>query len=109
MQATVEQQAFEDIWVAISTLAVKDGSAPINKLPGPYCIEAGKWKLWINGTPSDLPASDEHPAIRRFDAYVEFNGWPAGSFNPHEACIAHGELASVFTLRDALKAKAEAE
>ena len=102
----IEQAAFADIWVAICAIARNEGSKPLNRLDGPYRIVAGKWRLWINGTKADLLATEEHPAIPRFDCYLEFNGWPAGSFNPHGGIVAAGEAANVFTLRDALKERA---
>lgn len=44
--------------------------------------------------------------IPPFSAALEFNGWPAGIIDGHGATIASGDLANIFTLEEALRAKA---
>lgn len=101
--STKEQIAFAEVWDLLCDLAERDGQTPLNKLPGPYHRTAGKWELWLNGTDADLPASGEMAALPRFVMYVTFNGWPAGFLDPHSGSIAAGELANIFTFRDALR------
>ena len=43
-----------------------------------------KWLLKLNGHPEEVDG------IPPFHAYVEFNGWPAGVFNPWGGEIAIG-------------------
>ncbi len=105
---TEEQRAFGEVWNLICELAEREGQTPLNKLPGPYHRSAGAWELWVNGTDGDTPATKELPAIPRFVMYVKFNGWPAGFLDPHGGSIAAGNLANIFTFRDALKLALEA-
>ncbi len=107
MKETKDQAAFAEVWGLLCDLAKQDGQTPLNKLPGPYHRVAGKWELWVNGTDADLPATDECAALPRFVMYVKFNGWPAGFLDPHSGTIAAGEMANIFTFRDALKAEVE--
>jgi hypothetical protein len=101
---TAEQTAFNEAWQAICDIAAKEKTGPLNELPGLYHIIAGKWQLWINGKQS--PLITDGVTVQPFHAYVEHNGWPAGIMTPNSGEIAAGSLANVFTLRDALKARA---
>lgn len=101
---TAEQAAFVEVWELVCEISTKDKTGPLNKLPGPWYRKIDdKWELWINGTPAVVPLTEEHPELGRFEMFVKFNGWPAGILDPHQGSIAAGEIANIFTFRDALK------
>ena len=73
------------------------GVESINDYPG--CWEyriSDKWLLKLNGHPEEVDG------IPPFHAYVEFNGWPTGVFNPWGGEIAAGEAANEDILIEAL-------
>jgi len=95
---TAEQTAFNEIWQAICDIAAKEKTGPLNELEGLFHIKAGPWKLWVNGH------AEKMDAIQPYHAHVERNDWPVAVFSPHGGEFFNG--ASVFDLRDALKARA---
>lgn len=101
-ELTNQQNALESIWTSICTIAEKSGVVPLNKLPGLWVFEAERWKLSLNAHQEKI--GDVSP----FTANVEFNGFPAGIISPNDGLIAAGDLANIFTLEEALRAKAEA-
>lgn len=106
IQITDEQQAFADIWDALMRIAKVDGVVPLNKHEGLWrCTVDGRWVFWVNGHRE--PISVNEIKVLPYQVYVEYNGWPAGSFDPHAGVIAAGEAANVFTFRDAMRKRAD--
>lgn len=99
-------QAFAEVWSHICDIAKHDGVAPLNQHPGVWIFDVGAWRLALNahGEPMEYDGHKVDP----YHCYVEFNGWPAGIITPRAGTVAFGKLANIFTLRDALKARAEA-
>ncbi len=93
----------------ICDLHKKDGATPIGKLTEPWKrVLNPHWSIWVNGQMTPQKAGTDNVAnIGPGDVYVEFNGWPAGSFNmirdQDEAIMCAGELANYSTFCDALE------
>ena len=93
-------EAFYVMGELASALGVKN----INQLPG--CWEHAideHWRISVNAH-TEAVKNSQGVAVRPFDCYVEFNGWPAGFFGPRSGSIVAGELANENTLIDAMKA-----
>lgn len=107
LEATAEQAAFSEVWELVCQISVKDGTGPLNKMVEPWHKKVDdRWEFWVNGTTTDLPMTADLPALKRFEMYVTFNGWPAGILDPNSGSLAAGEAANIFAFRDALKAEA---
>lgn len=90
----------------IAELCSAHGLAPLNKHRGCVVVEAGAWRITVNGHNRPARAhGGSRLLIPRFTAMVEFNGWPAGSLNPYGGVIAAGEAANEDTLIEALRAE----
>jgi hypothetical protein len=99
----------------IFALHKRDGIAGIGKLPGLWERKLNeRWTMWVNGHMEPLPGGALPGAqmqVRPGDCYVEYNGWPAGSFSliTGEGMIAAGAAANYETfcaaLREAIEAK----
>jgi hypothetical protein len=88
----------------IAKLAIRLHVAPINGIAGcwEYKVDA-QW--WIAVNPHNTPTKCSRGAvIEPFNCFVEFNGWPAGSFSPAGGAIAAGELANEDSFIAALRA-----
>jgi hypothetical protein len=93
----------EPLFVLVCQLAEKDGVSGIHRLPGCWERKVDKhWWIAINGHEEEVACS-KGPKVPPFNCYVEFNGWPAGSFSPYEGIIAAGELANEETFAAALE------
>jgi len=95
----------EPLFLLLGKLAEKDGAAPLNKHAG--CWERRideHWWIAVNGREEEISCS-KGAAVPPFNCYVEFNGWPAGVFNPFGGIIAAGELANEETFAAALEAE----
>ena len=102
----MEQDARELIFA----LHEHDGTAPISKLPGLWNRKLNQqWETWINGHMEPLTAESPDGCggmkVQPGDCYVEFNGWPAGSFSviTGEGIIAAGAAGNYETFCDALR------
>lgn len=99
----------------IFELHKRDGIPGIGKLPGLWERKLDeRWTIWVNGHTEPLPAGSLDGAKMQVlpgDCYVEYNGWPAGSFSliNGQGMIAAGSGANYQTfcaaLRDAAAAK----
>lgn len=86
-------------------LAQKEDAAPLNKHAG--CWERKldeQWWFAINGQNDPIKCS-RGPEVPPFNCYVEFNGWPAASFDPFDGIFAAGGPAN----EEAFAAVLEAE
>lgn len=95
----------EPLFFLLAKLATKDDAAPLNKHPG--CWERAIGDLWwiaVNGHLDTIKCS--HGAkVPPFNCYVEFNGWPAGLFDPMGGIIAAGDAANEETFAAAVEAE----
>lgn len=74
--------AIAEAFAAIVSLAERLGVTRIDTLPGCWEHDVdGTWWIAVNGRREPLACS-RGPVVQPFHAYVEFNGWPAGVFNP---------------------------
>lgn len=95
----------------IAELAIALGVAPIRDKLWEHQIDA-KWFVAINGYREEREFQiDGSPVkLQPFEAYLMFNGWPAGFLHPYGGCIAAGKVANEDTLIEALReAKRKAE
>lgn len=46
-----------------------------------------RWRVCVNGGTSSEWTPPDAPAIKRFESYVEFNGWPAATFNTVDGAV----------------------
>lgn len=100
----------------IFQIAKNDGVVPLNSLPGLWKRKIDDWwTIWINAHKKPLAISDEQHKtggieVPPFDCYVEFEGWPCGSFSlaTGQCCFSAGPAASFETFCEALKAAAGA-
>jgi hypothetical protein len=90
-----------------------DGIPGIGQLPGLWERKLNeRWTFWINGHMEALKGGPRKDIpVQPGDCYVEYNGWPAGSFSliHGDGIIAAGSRANYQTfcaaLRDAVAAK----
>ena len=92
----------------ILALHEHDKTAPIGKLPGLWERKLDeRWTIWVNGHLEPLPAGDgAQMMVHPGDCYVEYNGWPAGSFSiihPGQGMIAAGAKANYHTFCEAIE------
>ena len=96
-------------FVKIAALAKADGIVSTNNLPGCWERQIGDWWIAVNG--HDKPVKCSHGGtVPIFNAYLEFNGWPAGVIDPFGGLIAAGDGANedsfIAAIDAALKEKA---
>ena len=94
----------EPLFMLLARLATKDDAAPLNKHPGCWERGIGSWWIAVNGHRDAIKCS--HGAeVPPFNCYVEFNGWPAGLFDPRGGIIAAGDAANEETFAAAVEAE----
>ena len=101
----------EEICVAfmkLADLAAMLGVAPLNKVKGCWECQIDKqWWIAVNGHNEAIKASNDIE-VEPFNCYVEFNGFPAGAFNPMGGgFLAAGELANEDTFIKAIEDRIE--
>lgn len=91
----------------VCDLHKRDGATPIGKLPGVWHRKIDeRWQIWVNGHMTEMKGGpDGDIGIHPGDCYVEFNGWPAGSFSMIHGTgvIAAGSQANYHTFCEALE------
>jgi hypothetical protein len=93
----------DNLFDLIAQIAIKDGASPMKKHEGCWNRKIDdNWEIWVNGHREPKPGPPD-VLVQPFNCYVEFNGWPAGSFSPVEGCLAAGSLANEETFAEALK------
>jgi hypothetical protein len=91
-------------WVA--ELAMADGAAPINRLPGCWARRVDDhWEIVVNG--HDRPVEHGGVEVPPYTCVVKFDGWPAGVVDPAGGIVAAGEAANEEALIAALKRAVE--
>lgn len=92
-----------ELFVLIAALAQQDGISPLNKLGGLWRREIDEhWTLWVNGMPSPM-STENGVTVEPYCAFIEFNGWPAGSFDSFGGVMAAGEIANETALCGAIR------
>lgn len=87
----------------VAELSIALGVAPINNLDGCWEHQVDShWWIALNGHKEPIKTS-KGVEVEPFSCYVEFNGWPAGIFNPFGGGFAAGELANEDTFIEALE------
>jgi hypothetical protein len=94
----------EPLFILLARLAEKDNAAPLNKHAGCWERQIGEWWIAINGHRDEVKCS-KGPRVPPFNCYCEFNGWPAGIFDPHGGVIAAGAAANEETFAAAIEAE----
>lgn len=78
----------------IADLACLLGAVSINKFKGCWEHQINEhWFVAVNGHKTPMKTK-KGIKVEPFGCYVEFNGWPAGLFNPFGGTIAAGNLAN---------------
>src|SRR6266496_2814876 len=96
-------ETISEAFIELAKLAERLKIAPLNSLPGLWELQLNdEWWLAVNGHKESLTSSHGNE-VKPFNCYVEFNGWPAGYFSPHEGMIAAGALANENTFIEAVK------
>lgn len=97
-------EAFMELVKLTRVLGVKN----IKELPGCWEHQIDvQWWVAVNGHDAATKCS-KGVEIGAYQAYVEFNGWPAGSFSPLGGVIAAGGAANEKTFIAAVRAAAAA-
>jgi hypothetical protein len=95
----------EPLFTLLADLALKDGVAPINKLPACWERQVDEhWWIAVNAQKEKVKCS-KGAEIEPFHCYVEFNGFPAGVFTPFGGIIAAGSVANEETFAAAIEAE----
>lgn len=93
-------EAFE----ALCELCMALGEAPANKHPDCWeCKVDERWSIAFNCHKEPKRSSLSDVVVQPFNCYVQYNGWPAGVFDPTGGVIAAGEGANEDTFIAALK------
>lgn len=94
---------------AICDLCIALGGAPLNKHAACWeCKVDDRWSIAINGH-KETKHSDLGVDVEPFCCYVQYNGWPAGIFDPSGGVIAAGEGANETTFLAAIYARTKLE
>lgn len=86
----------------VAALGIALGAFPVTKFPD--CWEHSideRWFIAVNGHREPKKTSGG-VVVNSFNCYVEYNGWPAGSFDPRGGVIAAGDCANEDTFIAAL-------
>lgn len=103
-----------DVFSLIAQICLAMDAAPLDKHEGCWeLIVDDQWTIAVNGhkTPqvyhsrNGMSAGGSGFTVNPVDAYVEYNGWAAGTFNPFGGILAAGEGANEDTLIAALEKK----
>lgn len=91
-----------EAFARIADLAIHLGVTNINLLPGcwEHQIDA-KWWIAMNGHKEPIKTS-EGDIVHPFNAFIKYNGWPAGVVDPGGGVIAAGSGANEDTFIEAL-------
>lgn len=103
-----------DVFGLIAEICLAMGEHPLHKHDGCWeLIVDHQWTVAVNGhkVPQVYRSKDSIETgsigvdVQPYDAYVEYNAWPAGSFNPFGGILAAGEGANEDTFIAALQKK----
>lgn len=93
------------LFLLLADLARKDGASPLHKHPACWERQIGQeWWIAVNGHNDKIKCS-KGAEVPPCNCYVEFNGWPAGLFDPFDGIIAAGPAANEESFAAALEAE----
>lgn len=96
----------EPIFCLLADLCKKRGEAPIKGKVWSVKLDENWW-FCVNGfdTPQRVQCEGSgcEQTVEPFTCFVEFNGWPAGHFDPAGGQFAAGSLANEATFRAAIR------
>jgi hypothetical protein len=96
-----------EAYAKILELGAALGAKRIDLLPGCWSRDFGPgWRVAVNG--HDTPTDHDGASIPPCEAFVWWQGWPAGSIGLHGGIIAAGEVANEAAFIRALDAEIEA-
>ena len=102
---STETRPITNAMVLIAELAKKLGVSNIKALPGCWEHQIDEhWKIYLNGHREAVTIASG-VSVEPFNCWVEYNGWPAGSFDGFGGVIAAGEGANEETFIEALRAR----
>lgn len=90
----VDQRGYAQVMVLVGELAHVVGRIPCGEWEYRFTSDP-RWRVCLNGGAQATWTPPEAPAIPRFHAYLEFNGWPAALVNPAEGTLINIDEASV--------------
>ncbi len=93
----------DNVFLAIVDYGLARDVTNIKDLPG--CWESqvdDQWWFALNPHKEPMECSRK-TTVPPITAYLEFNGWPAGLFDPDGGCIAAGDIANRDTFLAALQ------
>lgn len=100
-----------EAFVRIAELALLNGSAPINRLPGPWthAFTSGDWhwQIAVNGHREPVVSPWSTVLIDPFEAHVYVNGWPFGILSPAGGRLGAGHGANENSFIAALVSEAD--
>jgi hypothetical protein len=100
----VTVDAISEAMNEIAELAIALGEVPLHKHPGCWERQVDPhWWVAVNGHRNPRTCS-KGVEVAPFHAYVEFNGLPAGLFNPSSGTFAAGAAANEDAFIAALRA-----
>ena len=95
----------EPLFILVAKVAQKDDAAPLHKHAGCWERQIGDhWWIAVNGHTEPKKCS-KGADVPPFNCYVEFNGLPAGQFDPFGGIIAAGDVDNEEAFAAALEAE----
>lgn len=109
MKKKIESGKDQPIFPLIAELCLRLGEAPIKGKIWKHQVD-DHWLIAVNGMDGDAETgpfgqSTASHTLKPYHCYVEFNGWPAGEFNPYDGWFAAGSCANTETFCEALQKK----
>lgn len=107
-------QRQKPVFLAVADYCIRNGLSPVKDKILRIRVDA-HWSFAVNGFPKPMqviPPSGQSAglvSVPPASVYVEFNGWPAGFFNPTGGCFAAGTLANEAEFVKALESAAPAD
>ena len=91
-----------EAFAKVCGLCIARDEAPVNQYPGCWEVQVDPWWIAFNGH-DEARACSKGPRVDPYHCYVEYNGLPAGIFNPRGGVIASAEGADESAFIEALE------
>lgn len=93
----------------VAELAFALNAPPMNGHPNCWELQVDEhWKIAVNGH-RDPRKTTGGVEVMPFNCYVEFNGWPAGFFDPYGGVLCAGAVGNEDALIAAMRTRLEKE
>ena len=100
----VNEKPISEVFDLIATIGLKEHADPLSKyLEGWRYRVDEHWFIVVNGTKESIKYGKSKIPIPPVNCWVEFNGWPAGLFDPFGGIMAAGSMANEDSFINALK------